>query len=47
MEMEALYDEARLLSFLHQNVKKHPGKTGLKFNITEPRINAKVSLFYA
>jgi DNA polymerase-3 subunit alpha len=34
-----------LLSFVQENFKKHPGRSALKFNITESRLNAKVSLF--
>src|SRR5688572_26339730 len=45
LEMEARLVNEQLLTFMHENVKKHPGRTGLKFNITEPRLNAKVCLF--
>lgn len=45
LEMEARQVSEKLLTFLHENVKKHPGRSGLKFNISEPRLNAKVSLF--
>jgi DNA polymerase-3 subunit alpha len=45
LEMEARQVNEQLLTFMHENVKKHPGRSGLKFNITEPRLNAKVSLF--
>ena len=33
-----------MLSFLERNVKTHPGKTNLRFNLTEPRNKLKVSL---
>ena len=45
LELEARHVNEELLTFLHQNVKKHPGRSGLKFNISEPRLNARVSLF--
>lgn len=45
LELEARQVNEELLTFIHQNVKKYPGKSGLKFNITEPRLNARVSLF--
>ena len=45
LEMEARQVNEQLLTFLHDNVKKHPGRSALKFNITEPRLNARVSLF--
>jgi DNA polymerase III subunit alpha len=45
MDIEARNVNDGLLNFLQQNVKKFPGKSGLKLNITEPRSNAKVSLF--
>jgi DNA polymerase-3 subunit alpha len=45
LEMEARQVNNELLTFVLENVKKHPGRSGLKFNISEPRMNAKVSLF--
>lgn len=45
LEMEARQVNEQLLTFVQENVKKHPGTSGLKFNITEPRLNARVSLF--
>ncbi|HNP53769.1 MAG TPA: DNA polymerase III subunit alpha, partial [Ferruginibacter sp.] len=33
-----------LLSFLEQNLKAHPGKTGIRFNIQDTATNHKVSL---
>lgn len=45
LDLEAFQVNEQLLTFIHQNVKKHPGKMGLKFNISEPRMNAKVCLF--
>ncbi|HUQ65505.1 MAG TPA: DNA polymerase III subunit alpha [Flavitalea sp.] len=45
LELEAKQVNEQLLTFLEENVKKHPGRSGLKLNITEPRLNARVSLF--
>ncbi len=45
IELEARHINENLLTFLQENVKKHPGRQGLKFNITDSRLNAKVSLF--
>jgi len=45
LELDARQVNDELLTFVHENVKKHPGRAGLKFNITEPRLNARVSLF--
>jgi DNA polymerase-3 subunit alpha len=45
LEMEAKQVNEQLLTFLHENVKKFPGRSALKLNINEPRLNAKVSLF--
>jgi DNA polymerase-3 subunit alpha len=33
------------VEFLEQNVKKFPGKAGLKFNITEPKHNFRISMY--
>lgn len=45
LELEARQINEQLLTFLHENVKKHPGRSGLKLNISEPRLNARVCLF--
>jgi DNA polymerase-3 subunit alpha len=45
LELEAKQINEQLLTFLQENVKKHPGRSGLKLNISEPRLNARVSLF--
>ena len=33
-----------LISFLEDNVKKFPGRSALKVNLTEPKENLKISL---
>jgi DNA polymerase-3 subunit alpha len=45
LEMEARQVDEQLLTFLHENVKKHPGTTGLKVNILEPGTHARATLF--
>jgi DNA polymerase III subunit alpha len=45
LELEARQINEQLLTFLHENVKNHPGRSGLKLNISEPRLNARVCLF--
>ncbi|MBA4167413.1 MAG: DNA polymerase III subunit alpha, partial [Chitinophagaceae bacterium] len=45
LDIEAKQVNEQLLGFLQENVKKHPGRTSIKFNIVEPRMNARVSLF--
>jgi DNA polymerase-3 subunit alpha len=45
LEMEARQVDEQLLTFLQENVKKHPGPTALKVNITEPRSQSRISLF--
>ena len=45
LDMEARQVDAQLLGFLSENVRKHPGRAGIRFNIVESRMNAKVSLF--
>ena len=33
-----------MIQFAEKNIKKYPGKTILKFNLTEPKNNIKISL---
>jgi DNA polymerase-3 subunit alpha len=33
------------VNFIDQNIKSHPGKTSIKFNIIEPKDNLKLSLY--
>jgi DNA polymerase-3 subunit alpha len=43
--MEARHLKPELIMFIEDNVKRFPGRTSLKFNITEPKLNLKVSLY--
>jgi len=45
MEVEARFIHEGLLQFIEKNVKKYPGKTSLKFNITESRTQSRISLY--
>jgi DNA polymerase-3 subunit alpha len=45
MDVEARYISPEMVQFMETNVKKYPGKTGLKFNIVESKTQARVSLF--
>ena len=45
MDVEARYISPEMVQFIETNVKKYPGKTGLKFNIVESKTQARVSLF--
>ncbi|GGA97173.1 DNA polymerase III subunit alpha [Puia dinghuensis] len=45
MDVEARFVNEELVRFLETNVKKYPGKAGLKFNIIESKTHARVSLF--
>ena len=45
MDVEARFVNEDLVRFMEGNVKKYPGKSGLKFNIVETKSHARVSLF--
>jgi len=45
MDVEARFVNEDLVRFMEGNVKKYPGKSGLKFNIVESKSHARVSLF--
>ena len=36
-----------MVKFLEKNIRKHPGKAGLKFNVLESKTHAKISLYNA
>jgi DNA polymerase-3 subunit alpha len=33
------------VSFFEKNVKKYPGRSGLRFNIVEPKTSCRISLY--
>lgn len=45
VDVEARHINEKLVNFIDENVKKFPGKSGLKFNITEPKNQFKVSMY--
>ncbi|MBC7826854.1 MAG: DNA polymerase III subunit alpha [Chitinophagaceae bacterium] len=45
VDIEARYLNDHMVSFIEQNVKRFPGRSGLKFNINEPKSNYKISLY--
>jgi DNA polymerase-3 subunit alpha len=45
VDIEARFVDESLVSFLENNVKSHPGRTGLKFNISDPRAQNKITMF--
>ncbi|MEJ7740521.1 MAG: DNA polymerase III subunit alpha [Chitinophagaceae bacterium] len=47
VEIEARFLKANVIDFIENNVKKNPGRSSLKFNITEPRQQLKISLLTA
>ena len=45
VDIEARFVDEGLVNFLEKNVKSHPGRTGLKFNISDPRAQNKITMF--
>lgn len=45
MDIQARHISADMISFIEKNVKMHPGQAGIKFNITEPKNQLRVSLY--
>jgi DNA polymerase-3 subunit alpha len=45
MDIEARFINQEMVEFIENNVKKYPGKSGLKFNIVETKSQARVSLY--
>lgn len=45
VDIEARYLNEDMVSFIEGNVKKFPGRSGLKFNIYEPKDNFKISMY--
>ena len=44
VDVEARYLNENMVRFFERNVKSFPGKSGLKFNITEPKSQLRVSM---
>ena len=45
VDIEARFLNEEKIRFIEKNVKSFPGKSVLKFNISEPKTNFKISLF--
>jgi DNA polymerase-3 subunit alpha len=45
VDIEARHLKEDMVRFFEKNVKKYPGRSGLKFNIIEHKTNCKVSLY--
>src|ERR1700722_13481576 len=44
IDLDARHLNENMLRFLEKNIKKHPGKASVKFNLQESKTNAKISL---
>ncbi|WEK35081.1 MAG: DNA polymerase III subunit alpha [Candidatus Pseudobacter hemicellulosilyticus] len=45
LDVQARHITSDMIGFIEQNVKSHPGKAGLKFNISEPKNQLKICLY--
>ncbi len=45
LDMEARHVNERMIQFVAENLRRHPGKSSLKFNIVETKSNFRVSMF--
>lgn len=45
VDIEARFVNETILDFIEGNVKKFPGRSGLKFNISEPKQNYRISMY--
>lgn len=45
LDVEARHLKETQISFIEENVKKYPGRSSLKFNITEPKQKLRVSMY--
>jgi DNA polymerase-3 subunit alpha len=45
IDLDARHLNDHMVKFLEKNIRKHPGKTSLKFNVQESKTNAKISLY--
>jgi DNA polymerase-3 subunit alpha len=45
VDIEARHLNEEMVRFFEKNVKKYPGRSGLKFNIVEPKSNCRISLY--
>jgi DNA polymerase-3 subunit alpha len=45
LDVEARHINDKLIQFIESNVKKFPGRSSIKFNITEPKQQLKISMY--
>ena len=45
IDIEARFVSENLVRFVEKNVKEHPGRSGLKFNVSEPKTNWKIGMY--
>jgi len=45
IDIEARFVNEELVRFIEKNVKTHPGRSGLKFNVSEPKSNWKIGMY--
>ncbi|HTB24078.1 MAG TPA: OB-fold nucleic acid binding domain-containing protein, partial [Puia sp.] len=45
IDLDARHLSDDMVKFMEKNIKKHPGKASLKFNVQETKTNAKISLY--
>ncbi len=45
VDIEARHINDKMISFIEGNVKKYPGRSSIKFNITEPKQQLRISMY--
>ncbi|MBI1782394.1 MAG: DNA polymerase III subunit alpha, partial [Sphingobacteriales bacterium] len=45
LEIHPMMVTSEMINFMEKNIKRHPGKTGLKFNITDSKAKHKITLY--
>jgi len=45
VDIDARFINENMVHFVERNIKKFPGKSSLKFNVTEPKNNYKISMY--
>lgn len=45
LEIHPMMVTGEMINFMEKNIKRHPGKTGLKFNITDSKAKHKITLY--
>ncbi len=45
IEIHPMMVTGEMIGFFEKNIKRHPGKSSLKFNLTEPKNNFRISMY--